>query len=159
MAETKRLVAEPILSHWLSCIMSSCIHHLFHYHCNTQDHLLAWVVKSKLSPWLRRQWMWVISTQQHESIIIFEHTYSFPNSLWWLHQIYSEKVQSEEFYWVQHTFYIWTLNLLYLTLCKAKKSDNLPGHSQSYLFPCQHPFCSLVELNKSEKWLMHIWIR
>jgi len=42
------------------------------------------------------------------------------------HQIlYSEGIQSEDFYQERHIFYIWTLDLLYHTLHAAMKSDEL----------------------------------
>jgi hypothetical protein len=143
---TQRLILEPILSHHLVRVAISCMQYLSHGRLNTQDHLLAWAIKSKQSPWLWRQRIRVTSTRRHGLNTIFEHPYSFPQSLRRLRQIlYSEKVQSEKFCWEQHKFYRWTLNILYLTLRKAKKSDELTRAisklsiplSASILFPRQ----------------------
>ena len=60
LAETKKLIPEPILSHRLAHVAISCMQYLHCWDFNTpptQGHLLAWVVKSKRSPWLWRQRM------------------------------------------------------------------------------------------------------
>lgn len=116
-AETERLVPELILSHRLARVAISCIQYLFRCRANTQDYLLAWAMKSKQSPWLRGRWMRVTSTRRQPYVYFHGPTYSFPNSLRQSRQLlYSEGVQSEKFYLVQRSFYIWTLNLLYFTL-------------------------------------------
>jgi hypothetical protein len=149
IAETKSVVPEPILSHRLARVAISCtqsFQYLFHRGANAQDQLLSWAIKSKQSPWLWRQRMRFTSTRRHVPNIMLGHTYSFPHSLRRLRQIlYSEKIQSEKVYQVQRKFYTWTLNILYLTLCKARKSDELTGAlselfiplSASILFPRQ----------------------
>ena len=126
-AETERLVPELILSHRLARVAISCIQYLFRCRANTQDYLLAWAMKSKQSPWLRGRWMRVTASTRRQPYVYFHGpTYSFPNSLRQSRQLlYSEGVQSEKFYLVQRRFYIWTLSLLYFTLRKARKSDEL----------------------------------
>jgi len=126
IAETKRLVSEPILSHRLARVAISCIQYLFRCRANTQDYRLHWAMKSKQSPWLWGRWMRVTSTRRQPYVYFHGPTYSFPQSLRQSRQLlYSEVVQSEKFYLVQRRFYILTLNLLYFTLRKARKSDEL----------------------------------
>ena len=121
IAETTRLVPDPILSRQLAEVAISCTQYLFRRgrRCtNARDHLLPWAVKSKQLPWFWRQWMRISLTQRP--------IHSYPHSLRRLRQIlYSENIQSERFYQVQHTFYLWTLKLLYHALRKVKKSDDL----------------------------------
>jgi hypothetical protein len=148
-AETKTLILEPILSHHLARVAISCIQYLSHGRMNTHDHLLAWAMKSKQSPWLWRQWMRVTSRRRHEpNVMLGRPYYPFPQSLRRSRQIlYFEKIQTEgfRFYRMQRKFYLWTLNLLYLTLRKARKSDELTRAlsklfiplSASLLFPRQ----------------------
>jgi hypothetical protein len=51
---------------------------------------------------------------------------SIPQSLQQSRQIFfSKAIQSEHFYQAKEIFYIWTLDLLYLTLREAMKSDEL----------------------------------
>ena len=131
-AETKRLIPEPILSHRLANVAISCMQYLHHWDSNTsptRDHFLAswlrWATKSKQSPWLWRRRMRVTSVgrrriQNHDG-----HKYSFPLNLRRSRQIHSETIQSEAFYQEQWMFYTWTLDLLYHTLRKAMKSDEL----------------------------------
>jgi hypothetical protein len=124
IAETRRFVSEPILSHRLAHVAISCIQYLFHCGANAQDHLLAWAMKSKRSPWSWRRRMRVTSTRRRPDK--FTRAYSFSQSLRRVRQkLYSEKIQSEKFYGVQRTIYIWTCNLLYLTLCISRKSEEL----------------------------------
>jgi hypothetical protein len=138
IAETKSVVPEPILSHRLARVAISCIQscqHLFHRGANAQDQLLPWAIKSKHSPWLLRQRMRVTSRRRYESNIILAHTYSFPRSLLRLRQtLYSEKIQSEK-YGSPDKLYVWTLNILYITLRKARKSDELTRTLSKFVIP------------------------
>lgn len=129
--ETKRLIPEPISSHRVACIALSCMRYLHRKDPNNypmQHNLLAnWAAKSKRSPWLRRHRIRVTSIGRRRPT--WNHDgpkYSFPQSLRRSHhKLYSEGFQSEDFYQEQHIFYMWTLDLLYRTLCKARKSDEL----------------------------------
>jgi len=121
--ETRRLIPEPILSHRIACIALSCMQYLHQQDHNNppmqENHLAAWATKSKQLPWLWRQRMRITS-------IGCRRPTSLPQSLRQSHQmLYSEGIQSQDFYQKQHIFYIWTLDLLYHTLCKAMKSDRL----------------------------------
>jgi len=130
--ETKRLVPEPILSHRLAHIAIACMRCL-HYHQDPQNPpiqgtlLTAWVTKSKKLPWLWRQRIRVTSIGRRQPTRNSDlPKYSFSQSLRRSHQmLYSERIQSEKFYQERHIFYIWTLDLLYHTLCTAMKSDEL----------------------------------
>jgi hypothetical protein len=121
LATTKRLMPEPILSLWLAHVAILCMRYLRHQDPKAplmQHHLLTWAMKSKRSPWLWRQRMRVTSMRCPE--------YLWPQSLQRARQIfYSKAIQSEYFYQEKETFYIWTLDLLYHTLRKAMKSDEL----------------------------------
>ena len=130
--ETERLIPEPILSHRLSCIALSCMEYLHRqdpHDSPTQDNLLvAWARKSKRSPWLWRQRIRVTSIGRRPTTWNFygQAKYSFPQSLRRSYQLlYSEGIQSGDFYQERHIFYMWTLDLLYHTLHKAMKSDKL----------------------------------
>jgi len=138
ISETTRFFPGPILARRLSRVAISCLQYLFRGRANAQDHFLPWAVKSKQSPWFWRQRIRVTSTRRP--------TYSCPQSLRRSRQIlYSERIQSEKFYQFQRTFYIWTLKLLYHTLRKAGKCDELTRAlskafiplSASFLFPRQ----------------------
>jgi len=134
IAETQRLVPEPTLSHRLACVAISCIRYLFRRDLNTppiQDHLCAWAKKSKRMPWLWRRRLRVTSSRRaippSEMDWRKEWTlWSVPQSLRRLRQaFYTTRIQSEKFYQEQHACYIWALDLLYRTLRKAMKSDEL----------------------------------
>jgi hypothetical protein len=131
LATTKRVVPEPILSLRLAHVMIACIQYLHHQDSNTllmQHHLLTWAMKSKRSPWLWRRRMRVTSMRCRQPTCLHcdRLQYSFPQSLQQSRQIfYSKAIRSEDFYREKETFYIWTLDLLYLTLCEAMKSDDL----------------------------------
>ncbi|KIM44200.1 hypothetical protein M413DRAFT_376731 [Hebeloma cylindrosporum] len=142
--EIKRLLPEPVLSHRLAQVVISCIQYLFNCGANGQDHLLAWATKSKQSPWLWRQRMRVTTTPRQSCWRYLISTYSFPQSLRRSRQkLYSEKIQSNKFYCMQRSLYIWTLKLLCLILRKAGRSDELTRElskpfiplSASFLFP------------------------
>jgi hypothetical protein len=125
-----RNIPEPILSYRLARIAISCIRYL---HCQdpntppTQGHLLAWAMKSKQSPWLWRQRMQVISMACRRQICNYKGPkHSFPQDSQQSYQpLYSKGIHSELFHLEQRTLYIWTLNLLYYTLRKAMKFDEL----------------------------------
>jgi len=125
-----RSIPEPILSQRLAHVAISCMQYL---HCQdsntcpTQNHLLTWAMKSKRSPWLWRQRMRVTSIGRRQPTWDYDGPkYSFPQSLRRSHQaLYSKVIKSEGFYQEQHIYYTWTLDLLYHTLCKAMKSDEL----------------------------------
>ena len=128
---------EPLLSHRVANVAISCLQclHSSRWDTNTsptQGHFLAswlsWSTKSKQSPWLWRRRMRVTSVGRRRQRIWNHdgHNYSFPLNLRRSRQIFhSETIQSESFYQKQRIFYVWTLDLLYHTLCKAKKSDKL----------------------------------
>jgi len=128
--ETKRLIPEPILAHRLACVTVSCMRYLRQYHNNPPiqgDLLAAWAKKSKRLPWLWRQRIRVTSIGRRQPISDSDlPKYSFSLSLRQSHQmLYSQGIQSEDFYQKRHIFYIWTLDLLYHTLRAAMKSDVL----------------------------------
>ena len=133
--EIKRLVPEPIRSHRLANVAISCLEYLHRWDSNTsptRGHFLAswlsWATKSKHSPWLWRRRMRVTSVGRRRQRIWNHdgHNYSFPLNLRRSRQIFhSETIQSEGFYQEQRIFYAWTLDLLYHTLRKAMKSDEL----------------------------------
>jgi len=128
--ETKRLIPEPILSHRLACVTVSCMRYLRQYHKNPpiQGNLLAaWAKKSKRLPWLWRQRIRVTSIGRRQPTSDSDlPKYSLSLSLRRSHQmLYSQGIQSEDFYQERHIFYIWTLDLLYHTLRAAMKSDVL----------------------------------
>ena len=128
VAETKRFIPEPILSHRLAYVAISCIQYLHRLDFKTlprQNHFLAsWATRSKLLPWLWRRRMRVTSMRRRQPIWNHDgHKYSFPQK----HRrscqvIYSETIRSHQ---EQRIFYTWTLDLLYYTLRKAMKSDML----------------------------------
>jgi hypothetical protein len=134
-AETKRFLPEPVLSHRLANVAISCIQYLHRWDSNTpptQDRFLAsWARKSKRSPWLWRRRMRVTSMRRRQAIIWNHdgHKYSFPQNLRRSYPIFyskkKKKYHSGDFYQEQRIFYIWTLDLLYHTLRKAMKSDEL----------------------------------
>ena len=129
---TKRLVPEPILSHRLACVALSCMQYLHRQDSNDSPMqvslLVAWARKSKRSPWSWRQRTRVTSIGRRQTTwnSYGQAKYSFPQSLRRSHQIlYSEGIQSDDFYQERRIFYMWTLDLLYHTLYKAMKSDKL----------------------------------
>jgi hypothetical protein len=129
--ETISFIPEPILSHRVARIALSCMRYLGHQHHNNpqiQDNpLSAWAAKSKRFPWLWRQRIRVTSIGRRQPSLDYEAPkYPFPQSLRRsYHLLYSEGIQSEDFYRERHIFYIWTLDLLYHTLRTAMKSDEL----------------------------------
>ena len=124
LTETKRLIPEPILSHRLSRVVIACTRYLHRSGPNSPaapNNLLAWATKSKRSPWLWRQRMRVISFGGQQPTLG-----SLPRSLRRSYQaLYSDVIQSDNFYDEQQTFYVWTLDLLCHALRKARKSDEL----------------------------------
>jgi len=120
---------EPILSHRLACVAVSCMRYLHQYHNNPpmQGDLAAWAKKSKRLPWLWRERLRVTSMGRRQPTSDSDlPKYSFSLSLRRSHQmLYSQGIQSEDFYQKRHIFYIWTLDLLYHTLRAAMKSDVL----------------------------------
>ena len=127
-------VPEPILSHRLANVAISCLQYLHRWDSNTsptRGHFLAswlsWARKSKQSPWLWRRRMRVTSVGRRQRIWDHDgHNYSFPLNLRQSRQIFhSETIQSESVYQEQRIFCGWTLDLLYHTLRKAMKSDEL----------------------------------
>lgn len=143
-AETNRLLPGHILAHRLSRVAISCMKYLFRCRTNTQDHILAWAMKSKRSPWLLRWRMRVTLTRRQPHLHYPVLTYLFPERLRQLRRVlYSERIQSKRFYLLRYALYGLTLDLLYLTLRKARKSDELTRAlsnsfiplSASFLFP------------------------
>ena len=134
-APTQRLVPEPIRSHRIASVAISCLQYLHRWDSNTsltRGHFLAswlsWATKSKQSPWLWRRRMQVALVGRCRQRIWNHdgHNYSFPLNLRRSRQIFhSETIQSESFYQEQRIFCAWTLDLLYHTLRKAMKSDEL----------------------------------
>jgi hypothetical protein len=124
-------IPEPILSHRVARIALSCMRYLGHqHHSNPQiqdNRLSAWAAKSKRFPWLWRHRIRVTSIGRRQPTLDYEAPrYPFPQSLRRsYHLLYSEGIQSEDFYRERHIFYIWTLDLLYHTLRTAMKSDEL----------------------------------
>jgi hypothetical protein len=131
LAETKRLIPEPILSLRLAHVAISCMQYLCRRDPNTslvQHHLVHWAIKSKRSPWLWRWRMRFTSMRCREPTCqhCLRPEYPIPQSLRRSRQIFfSKAIQSEDFYQEKETFYLWTLDLLYLTLREAMKSDDL----------------------------------
>jgi hypothetical protein len=131
LAGTKRLIPEPILTLRLAHVAISCMQYLYHQDPNAllmQHHLLTWAMKSKRSPWLWRRRMQVTSMRCREPTCRHCHRpkYSIPQSLQRSRQtFFSKAIQSEDFYQEKEIFYIWTLDLLYLTLREAMQSDKL----------------------------------
>ena len=127
----ERLIPEPVLAHRVACIALSCMQYLHRQDSNNfpvQDNLLAaWAVKSKRLPWLWRQRMRVTLIGRRQPTLDYDGPkYPFPQSLRRSYQmLYSEGIQSEDFYQKRHIFYMWTLDLLYHTLRTAMKSDEL----------------------------------
>jgi len=125
-----RNIPKPILSYRLACVAISCMRYLHRQDPNTpptQGQLLAWAMKSKRSPWLWRQRMRVISLARRQQIWNNDgHKHSFPHNFRQSCQILHPKgIPSELFHLEQRTLYIWTLDLLYYTLRKAMKFDEL----------------------------------
>ena len=121
---------EPILSYRLAHVAISYMQWLQHQDLDTpptSGQLLAWVIKSNQSPWLWRQRMWAISMAHQQLARNYDGSkYSFPQSFQPLCQtLFSKGIHSELFYLEKCTLYIWTLDLLYYTLCKAMKFDEL----------------------------------
>jgi len=125
-----RKFPEPILSYRLACVAISCLQYLHRQDPNTlptQGQLLAWAMKSKRSPWLWKQRMRVIS-RACRGLIWNNHgtKRSFPqSSRQSYHPLQSKGIHSQLFHLEQCTLYIWTLDLLYYTLRKAMKFDEL----------------------------------
>ena len=146
LAGTKRPVPEPIVSHRLAHVAISCMRYLHHRDPNTsltQDHFRVWAMKSKRSPWLWRQRMRLTSIRRRPPTRDYGGPkYPFAQSLRRSLQIlYSKGILSEDFdgYQEQHIFYIWTLDLLYHTLRKAMKSDELiKALSKPFIPPVAH---------------------
>ena len=130
-SKMKSYVPKPILSHRLANVAISCMQYLHRWDPNTsptRDHFPAswfrWATKSKQSPWLWRRRMRVASMRRRKRIWNHDgHIHSFPLNLRRPNPIlFSETIHS---YQEQRIFYIWTLDLLYHTLRKAMKSDEL----------------------------------
>ena len=118
--ETKKVVPEPILSHRLANVAILCMQYLHRWDSNTpptRDHFLA--RKLKQSPWLWRRRMRVTPIGRRQRI--WNLRLSLQDR-----QVFDYKtIQSEYFCQEQLIFYTWTLDLLYNTLRKAMKSDEL----------------------------------
>lgn len=132
VAGTKRLVPEPILSRRLACVAISCIRHLRRWNPNVpqpQDHLHAWAMKSRRSPWIWRRRLLVTSTRRGKKARYSESPWvphSFPQSLRQLrHALCTTGFRSENVCMEAYRMYMWTLYLLYRTLGKAMKSKDL----------------------------------
>jgi hypothetical protein len=134
-------IPEPILSYRLTRIAISCMRYLHHQDPNTpstQGQLFAWAMKSKRSLWLWRQRMRAISMARRRRIWKYDGPKcSFPQSFRRSCPIlHSKGIHSELFHLEQRTLYIWTLDLLYYTLRKAKKFDELTkALSKSFIPP------------------------
>ena len=119
---------EPILSHRLANVAISCMKYLHRLHFNTlptQNLFLAsWATRSKQLPWLWRRRIRVTLMRRRRPIWDHDgHKYSSLRKLRRSRQIlYSGTTQSHQ---EQRRFHTWTLDLLYLTLRKAKKCDML----------------------------------
>ena len=124
--ERTRNIPEPILSYRLARVAISCIRYLHRQDPSTtptQGQLVAWAMKSGRSPWLWSQRMRVISMARRQND---GPKRSFPRSFQRSCQILQSKgIHSELFHLEQCTLYIWTLDLLYYTLLKAMKYDEL----------------------------------
>jgi len=123
-------IPKPILSYRLARVAISCMQYLHRQDPNTpptQDQLVRWAMKSGRSPWLWRKRMRVISMAGRQLIWNNDgHKCSFSQSFRRSSQIlYSKGIHSELFHLEQRTLYIWTLDLLYYTLRKAMKFDEL----------------------------------
>jgi hypothetical protein len=128
--ERPRNIPEPILSYRLARVAISCMQYLHRQDPNTpptQCQLLAWALKSKRSPWLWTQRMRVISVARRRLVCnYYGPKCSFPQSFRRsYHPLYSKGMHSELFHVRKRTLYIWTLDLLYYTLRKAMKFDEL----------------------------------
>lgn len=143
IAKTTRFVPDPVLSRRLARVAISCLQYLFRGRANAQAHLLPpGAVKSKQLPWFWRQRIRGTSTPM----------YSRPQSLRRSRQIlYSERIQSEKFYRAQRTFYIRTLKLLYHTLRKAGKSDELTRALSKSFIPLSASFLFPRQINQVRK--------
>jgi len=140
ITETRRVLPDPILSHRLAHVAILCMRYL-HRCCNpntsqTYDHLHKWAVKSRQSPWLWRQRMRITLMGQSPTCYRPVTCLSLQQSH---HIFFSETIQSEKFYKLQYTFYIWTLDLLYHTLHKAMKSDKLIKELSKSFIPSSAP--------------------
>jgi hypothetical protein len=158
LAETKRLTPEPILSLRLAHVAISCMQYLYRQDPNTslmQHHLLTWAMKSKRSPWLWRRRMRVTSMRCRKPTSWHCHgrKYSLPQSLQRSRQaFFSEAIQfSEDFYQEKEIFYIWTLDLLYHTLRKARKSDSLTRALSKPFIPSLAPLLFLGRIKRVRK--------
>ena len=122
-----RKIPEPILSYRLARVAISCMRYLHRQDPGAppkQGQLFAWAMKSKQSPWLWRQRMRFIS-MAHRRLICNKNwpKCSFPRGFRRL--LHSKRINSKLFHLEQCTLYIWTLDLLYYTLRKAMKYDEL----------------------------------
>jgi len=123
-------IPKPILAYRLARVAISCMRYLHRQDLNTpptQEQLLTWAMKSGRSPWLWRKRMRVISMARQR--LIWNNNgpkRSYPQSFQRSSQIlHSKGIHSELFHLEQCILYIWTLDLLYYTLQKAMKFDEL----------------------------------
>jgi len=118
--DAKSFVPEPILSHQLANVAISCMQYLHRWDSNTpptRDHFLAsWATKSKQSPWLWRRRMRLTSMARRQRI--------------WNLRLSNQK---------QRICYTWALDLLYHTLRKALKSDELTRALSRPFIPSHAP--------------------
>ena len=134
VAKAVWLVPEPILSYRLAIVAISCMQYLHRWDSNTlptRDHFFArWATKSKKLPWLwrrrmrftsmgRRQRIWNLRLSRQDRQVFYSET--------------------EYFCREQRIFYTWTLDLLYHTLRKAMKSDQLTAALSKPFIPSLAP--------------------
>jgi hypothetical protein len=148
-AETIKFVPEPILSHRLANVAISCMQYLHRWDSNTlptRDHFLAsWATKLKHSPWLWRRRMRVTSMGRRQRI------WNLRLSRQDRQVFYSETIQSKYFCQKQRIFYTWTLDLLYHTLRKAMKSDELTRALSKPFIPSLAPLLFPRRVKRVEK--------
>jgi hypothetical protein len=140
LVETKRFVPEPILSHRIANLAILCMRYLNRGNKDTPtigNFLHFWATQSQHSPWLWRRRLRVTSMGYQQPTGVYGPKYSFPQSLRRSMQgFHLAAHKSEDVYQEQYIFYGWTLNLLYHTLLKATKSDELvKALSKSFIPP------------------------
>ena len=135
---TQSLVPDPILSHRLANVAISCMQYLHRLDFDTlqtwNKFPTSWATRSKQLPWLWRRRMRVTLMRPRRPIWDHDgHKCSSSQKLRSRKIIYSGTIQSH------HIFYTWTLDLLYRTLRKAKKSDMLTTALSKPFIPSPAP--------------------